>query len=335
VRVCIFGAGGVGSYLAVQFALAQGFDVSVIARGEQLRAIQRGGLTLLADGQRTHTENVVCVDHASKLPQQDFVFVAVKAHALPGIADDLASLIGDNGAVVFANNGIPWWWNYGLPGHGGHLHDLDPEGRLWRTLGPERAIGCVLYSANNLVSPGVVDHLGNNRWIIGEPTNQHTPRIAVLEQAMLAAGLNVSMSNDLRLEIWKKLLRNAPFNSLCALTRLPAADFCKVPGLIEMAQAIACEVIAVAAAKGWHLPGFVAEDVVRSGGLINGASPKPNALPSMLQDILQARPMEIEAILGQIYRFSQDERVPAPVLHNVLCILRGLDISRIQAGCVA
>jgi 2-dehydropantoate 2-reductase len=254
VKICIYGAGGVGSYLAVMFAQSGLCEVSVIARGKNLDAICRDGLALESEAGcfRIHSAN--CVANARELPQQDFVFVTVKAHDLPAIAHEIDSLVAPGGAAIFANNGIPWWWNHGLERGDGPLPTVDPDGRLWKLLGPEKAIGCVLYSANELISPGKVRHLGNNRWLVGEPTGVRSRRILTLTELMQGAGLHADIAEDLRLAIWTKLLRNAPFNSLCALTRLTADQFRSVPELSQLAQGMIDEVVAIAASKGWTLP---------------------------------------------------------------------------------
>lgn len=327
MKICIFGAGGVGSYLAAIFAKSGLCEVSVIARGAHLQEMRRNGLTLKCDEGAFRVDNISYADHARDLPQQDFVFVTVKAHGISTIVDDLAGLVAPGGAAIFANNGIPWWWNHGLNGAKGHLEKVDPGALLWNRLGPERALGCVLYSANALLAPGVVEHLGNNRWLIAEPDGTETQRVRALAKLMQDAGLNVVVPLDMRREIWTKLLRNAPFNSLCALTRLPANEFPRVPGLIEMAQHMVDEVITIAAVKGWVLPRQDVEQVVRFGGLMDAAAPKANALPSMLQDALQGRPMEVEAILGQICEFAKEESLDVPNLLTVLTILKGLDAS--------
>ena len=327
MRICIFGAGAIGSYVAAKLAISGAGEISVIGRGTHFDAIEMQGLRLKEEGQTKAVPPVTAVARASLLPQQDIVFVTVKAHGLSVIAEDIADLLAPNGVAVFANNGIPWWWNHGLPGQDGALSEVDAGAALWTKVGPQRALGCVLYSANHISAPGTVEHFGNNKWLIAEPSNEESQRARRVVQLMRDSQMNAELSNDLRAEIWKKLLRNAPFNSLCALTRLSAGDFPQVPGLVELAQTMTDEVVKVAAAKGWDLPAPSVMDVVKSGGLINSAVPNPQALPSMLHDALNGRQMEVAAILGQIRQFATEERLAVPAMSVVHSILAGLDTS--------
>lgn len=335
MRICIFGAGAIGSYIAAKLAISGAGEISVIGRGAHFEAIRNNGLYLEEEGWTTPVPAIGAFTHAAQLPKQDVVFVTVKAHGLSAIADDIAGLLSSDGVAVFANNGIPWWWNHGLVGSAGALSEVDPGGILWDRVEPGRALGCVLYSANHIGEPGTVTHLGNNKWLIAEPTNVESDRAAAIVDVMCAAGMQATLSTDVRAEIWKKLLRNAPFNTLCALTRLSAGEFPNVPGLVALAQAMTDEVVRVAGAKGWDLPPPDAMDVVKSGGLINRASPNPMALPSMLHDALNARPMEVAAILGQIRQFAIEEGLDVPATATVHTILAGLDASFASKASVA
>ena len=171
LKVCIFGAGGIGSYLAAKLAIAGSCEVSAIGRGYHIDAIKRNGLRLITTDETEHIHTIKAVTRADALPLQDVIIASVKATSLPAIADDIAGLLAPGGVVVFANNGIPWWWNFRNEEGEGHLWRVDPEGALWKRLGAEKVLGCVLYSANSITEAGTVTHLGNNRWILGEPGN--------------------------------------------------------------------------------------------------------------------------------------------------------------------
>ena len=179
MKVCIFGAGAIGGYLAARLLKASEHEVSVLARGTHLQAIRHQGLHLI-----TPTEDFVVYPHTatdqpSDLPPQDVVLVTLKAHTLPAIADQLAQLLRPEGQAVFINNGIPWWWSFGLTGEAPHsMPLLDPEGTLWRVVQPQRVIGCVAFSANAVTEPGVVRHTANNRWVLGEPNGEGSERLA-------------------------------------------------------------------------------------------------------------------------------------------------------------
>ncbi len=216
MKVCVFGAGAIGGHVAARLLAAKSADVSVVARGPALAAMRSRGLTLRFDGKEEIRARVpVATDDPATLPQQDYVIVTLKAPALPGVAATLAKLTKPDGCVVFLTNGIPWWWPQGI-NRPGPLQRLDPDGTLWSHL-CTRALGCVVYSPNEPVEPGVIVHRGANRWIIGEPDNTVTPRLTRIVEAFNAAGLKAEASTNVRREVWLKLVRNASNNTLSAL----------------------------------------------------------------------------------------------------------------------
>ncbi|MCX6044632.1 MAG: 2-dehydropantoate 2-reductase, partial [Chloroflexi bacterium] len=169
MRVCIYGAGAIGGYLGVQLALS-GVDVTLIARGPHLAAMQQHGLKLLIGGEE-RVAHPRCTSDATEVGPQDYVIIALKAHSVPGVVDALQPLLGPETAVVTATNGVPWWYFYHLAGpwvdH--QLTSVDPGGRQWARIGPERAIGCVVYPACEVVEPGVIQHIDGNQFTLGEP----------------------------------------------------------------------------------------------------------------------------------------------------------------------
>lgn len=336
MKICILGAGAIGGHVAVRLAAAGKAEVSVIARGEHLRAIQRDGMTLRNnEGESWHARFAQATDDPFSLPPQDVVLVALKASSLPGQAQALQHLLSDDGVAVFLNNGIPWWWNHGMQGGShGTLDLLDPEAQLWDLVRPERALGAVIYSPNEVQSPGVVFH-GNtqsNRYILGEPTDALTPRLQAIVDLMKDAGLGAETTRDVRREIWTKLLINVASNPLSALTRLDTAQLADDPDIRQLRRAIVTEVTDIAEAMGWTLSSPMKGP---SGGSGAGQSPAsrstPGIRPSMLQDVLLGRAMEVDALLGQPQRFARDYGLATPTLDVVLTLLRGLDRSRMNA----
>lgn len=327
MRICVFGTGAVGGYLAGRLLQAGTHDVSVVARGEQLRAIARDGLTLIeSDGQQV-LHPACATDQPHTLPPQDLVFVTLKAHALHASASAIAGLLGSEGSAVFVNNGIPWWWHHqGHANPGASLPLLDPDGALWNTVTPQRAIGCVVYSANEVLRPGVVQHSANNQWWLGEPNGTLSERVLATAQLMNQAGLNAEAVPDIRAQVWAKLLRNTPMNALCALTRLDVGSLACEPGLLGLFEALVDEVAAVATAHGVDLSARVAlaKAAPRLGGAVDGSAAPP-VRPSMLQDIELGRAMEVEPILGQLLAFAQLTNTPTPVLDLLVPLLRGLN----------
>ena len=177
MKVCVFGAGAVGGHIAARLLAAKADDVSVVARGAVLHAIRSRGFTLRSGGSEISAKAEKATDDPSTLAPQDLVIVALKAHAVPGAASAIARLLGPQGAAVFLLNGIPWWWPHGRRGESGPLRLLDPESALWTHVKPERALGCVVHSPNEMVEPAVVVHTGQNHLILGEPDGSSSARL--------------------------------------------------------------------------------------------------------------------------------------------------------------
>lgn len=329
MNICIFGAGAVGGYLGARLLGAGQHTVSIVARGAHGGAIASNGLTLIDAGHHMTVRPHAVTDKAGDLPVQDVVFVTLKAHALPTAAQDIGALLGRNGVAVFANNGIPWWWKYkSAADPGGPLSLLDPDGSLWTQVRPQRSIGCVVYSANEVVRPGVVQHVANNRWLLGEPDGSMPDRLLAIVDAMRSAGLWAEAVNDLRDRIWDKLLRNAPLNSICALTRLSVGDLGGDARLIALSHSVIEEIARVAADHGCDLSDRVevARAAIGLGGAMDGAV-HGRVLPSMLQDVLAGRRMEVQSILGQVQAFARETRTPSPVLDVLVALVCGLDLA--------
>jgi 2-dehydropantoate 2-reductase len=325
MKVCVFGAGAVGGHIATRMSAAGLADVSVVARGAHLDAIRKQGLTLKSGSSEIHAKPKVATDDAATLPQQDVVLVTLKAHALPQLASTLEKLTAPQGTIVFMLNGLPWWWPYGRSDVKGPLRLLDPDGELWTRL-REKTLGCVIYSPNELEGPGVIVHHGGNRWVIGEPSDQATPRLRTIVDLFNKSGLPAEIPSDVRAEIWRKLMNNASGNSLAALTRLGHHAIASDPDLKQLGIRIMRETLDVAAAVGSDLRSEI--DVEKIAGR---ATPGPAPKPSMLQDVLLGRPLEVEAHLGQTQAFARERKVPVPTIDLVLPLLRGLDRS-IRAG---
>ncbi|MBF6617723.1 MAG: 2-dehydropantoate 2-reductase [Candidimonas sp.] len=328
MKVCIFGAGAVGGYLAARISHANAAQVSVVARGAQKEAIERNGLRLDTPEGSFTVRPAIVTDRPEELPEQDVVFVTLKVMSQSAVAPALRRLVGDRGCAVFAANGIPWWWKHGSE-RPEHLPLLDHDGALWNTLEPTRALGCIVYSANEVIAPGVIRHLGNNRWVVGEPDGTISPRLQAVINLMQASGVNGEASTHIHTEIWAKLLRNASLNSLCALTRLPVDGLAEDPALLAQADALIDEIIAVAGAQGCDISAqrAAAREQLRRGGAEGGAPPVKGLRPSMLQDALAGRPLEVEAIVGQVQALAQEAGVPCPAIDTVLPLLRGLNRS--------
>jgi len=199
MKIGIYGAGAIGGYLGVQLALA-GEDVTLIARGPHLEAMKENGLKLLIDGEE-RVARPFCTSDPSEAGPQDFVIVTLKAHSAPAVVGAMQPLLGPDTAVVSAVNGVPWWYFYALEGpwRDHRLESVDPGGVQWDGIGPERAIGCVVYPATEVVEPGVIKHLSGNRFSLGEPSGEKTERVQALAGAL--GGAHIGADRDVHANI--------------------------------------------------------------------------------------------------------------------------------------
>ena len=321
MKVCIFGAGAVGGHTATRMLNSKsGDDVSIVARGAMLKAIRERGLTLRTGGKEFHAQPKVVTDDPSTLPPQDVVLVTVKAHALPAAAPAIGKLLAPDGVAVFLTNGIPWWYQHGRKGASGTLPLLDPDGALWREVKPERTLGCVVLSPNDMVEPGVIVHIGAHKLVIGEPDNTTTPRVQAVYDMIKRNDMDAQVSNDIRRDIWQKLSLNASGSTVTALIRSDLAQAGADDGLCAISAGIMRETLAVAAAHGTDLRAETdVEAAVRRG--------RPGQRTSMMQDALAGRPMECEALLGQTQAFARQLGIATPMIDIILPLVRGLDRS--------
>ncbi len=323
MRICIYGAGAIGGYLGAMLSTTDA-EVSLIARGPHLQAMQKHGLRLItAAGESVYQLN--CTDKPESLPPQDFVVVTLKAHSVPKIVPQIDALLATDGAVVTAVNGIPWWYFYGVEGalQNQRLHSVDPDDQQWQQLRPERAIGCVVYPACDLVEPGVIRHVEGNRFTLGEPSGEKTERVKSLSQIFIQAGLKAPVRPRIRDDIWVKLWGNLCFNPISALTQATLDVIATASGTRAIAHGMMAEAQSIAESLGVR---FAVDIDTR----INGAAKVGAHKTSMLQDLEQGRPMEIDALLTVVQELGKMTGIATPTIDIVL----GLVIQRAQqAGC--
>jgi len=314
MRVCIYGAGAIGGYLGVQLALA-GEEVTLIARGPHLQAMQRNGLRLLI-GDEERVAHPVCTDDPASAGTQDYVIITLKAHSVPAIADPLQALLGPETAVVTASNGVPWWYFYGLesPWRDRRLESVDPGGRLWESIGPQRVIGCVVYPAADVVEPGVIRHTEGNRFTLGEPDDSKSDRVRALSAALIGAGLRAPIRN-IRNDMWMKLWGNLAFNPISALTLETLDVVAGDSGTRAVARAMMMEAQTI----GERLGARFSVDVERR---LDGGAAVGKHRTSMLQDLELGRPMEIDALVGAVQEMGRLVEVATPTIDTVLALIR-------------
>ncbi|CAN5410968.1 2-dehydropantoate 2-reductase [soil metagenome] len=313
-KVTVLGAGAVGSHLAARLARSD-LDVSVVARGPQLQAIQARGLRYIGVA-GDFTVKMRATDNASELGPQDLVIVAVKAHSLNAALPSLRPLLGPTTPVIYAVNGIPWWYFYksGGPLDGHRLERLDPTGALWDEIGAERALACVIHSPNDLVEPGVVvNKAPSNNFKIGEPEIGRSDRIDRVA-AILSRGVpDVTISPNVRADVWRKLLQNLGSSLVGCLTSSTAKQISQAPALASVFRAALEEGARVAAALDEHIEPGVDAALVRMATLDHRSS--------MLQDLDNGRPMEIDAQFTVVQELSKLLEVRTPTLDTLISLL--------------
>lgn len=315
MKVCIYGAGAIGGYIGVQLARA-GADVSLIARGAHLESMRANGLTLLIDGEERNAR-LNCTDDPAELGPQDYVFVSLKAQSVPAVVDAMAPLLGNDTGIVTAVNGIPYWYfhRHGGALQGSTVESVDPGGKQWNVLRPERAIGCVVYPATEVVAPGVIQHVYGDKFPLGEPSGERTARVERLGALMEAGGLRAPVLDNIRDEIWLKLWGNLCFNPISALTHATLDVIASDEGTRAVAKGMMREAQTIAE----RLNIRFRVDIERR---INGAGAVGAHRTSMLQDLDRGRSLEIDALVTVVQELGRKTETPTPTIDTVLALVR-------------
>ncbi|MEL6646453.1 MAG: 2-dehydropantoate 2-reductase [Pseudomonadota bacterium] len=315
MKICIFGAGAIGGYMGAKLAQV-GADVSLVARGPHREAMEAHGLTLIEDSGTT-TQKVTVSEDPTALGPQDYVIVTLKAHSVPPVVDKMQPLIGPETTIVSGVNGVPWWYFHKIGGdlEGTRLASVDPGNAQWDGFGPDRVLGCVVYPAAEVKEPGVVTHIEGNRFSLGEPDGSKSERALALSKALSAAGLKAPVRPKLRDEIWVKLWGNLSFNPISALTHATLDVLCTDKGTRPVARAMMVEAQEIAEKLGVKFPIDVDRRI--DGGAAVGAH-----RTSMLQDLDQGRPMEIDALVASVQELGRVTQTPTPIIDTVLGLIQ-------------
>ncbi len=315
MKICIYGAGAIGGYLAVGLKRA-GADVTCIARGAHMRAIQESGLKLLIDDDEI-IEHMPCTEDPKEVGPQDYVIVALKAPSAHAVADTMTPLFHDRTAVVTAQNGLPWWYFYksGGPFEDRRITSVDPDDRQWELIGPERAIGCVVYPATEIIEPGVIRHTYGKRFSLGEPDGSKSTRLTALAEMMSSAGFQARIRTTIRDEIWIKLWGNLSLNPVSALTGGTLRQIIEDEGTHKVVRSMMLEAKDIAEALGITFK-------VNVDKRIAGALDVGDHKTSMLQDLEKGRTMEIDALVGSIQELAQLCDINTPTIDMVLALIK-------------
>ena len=315
MKVCVVGAGAIGGVLGARLAAA-GHDVSLVARGAHLGAIRANGIAL-KDGESARTLRVPASDDPGGLGPQDAVFIALKAYSIGPMLARLAPLLGPDTAVVTAINGIPWWYFCREGGRfdGARVECLDHDGAMLRALDAKHLIGCVVHASAEVIAPGVVHHTSGRDFILGEIDGAATPRLDAIAAALESASLRPVLSRRIRDDIWTKLIGNASYNPVAALTGALMSEINANPALLALIRRMMVEGMQVAEALGARITVTLEERF--------GLARKLGAAKiSMLQDLERGRPLEIDAIVTAVCELGRKAGVPTPTIDGVEALVR-------------
>ncbi|HXP68846.1 MAG TPA: 2-dehydropantoate 2-reductase [Candidatus Dormibacteraeota bacterium] len=305
MKFLIAGAGAIGAYMGACMARA-GQDVTLLARGPHLRAMQEHGVRVKSDDGDFEARPKIAA-HLEDVGPVDVVFLGVKAHGLTQLAPQLKPVLGQDTAVVGTQNGIPWWFFQGWGGeHAGmHLERVDPGGAIAAAIEPRRVLGSIVYFATDIVEPGVVRHTEGNRISLGEPDGTRSDRSRQIAEALIAAGLRCPVTTRIRQEIWVKILGNVAFNPISALTGATLVKMARDPDVNALVRRIMEETVAVGAKLGLEVPITIDQRIA-------GAEKVGEHKTSMLQDLEAGRPIELEAVVGAVVELGERLDVPMP-----------------------
>ncbi|MCH7477587.1 MAG: 2-dehydropantoate 2-reductase [SAR324 cluster bacterium] len=327
MKICVVGAGAIGGLVGVKMALA-GEDVTLIDVGPHLDAIRKNGLKLISpDGTEEVARDLKATSNMAEAGKQDLVVLAVKTHIIETIVKDLRALFGPDTMILPIQNGLPWWYfqKHGGEYDGRRLETVDPNGVIAANIEPERIIGCVVYPAGEVVSPGVIRHVEGNRFPVGELDGSETDRVKRVSDAFNNAKLKSFVLDNIRSEIWLKLWGNLSFNPISALTHATLVDICQTPLTRELAAAMMREAQDVAG----HLGITFRVDLEKR---IEGAEKVGKHKTSMLQDVEAGRRLELDALIGSVIELGRLTNIPTPHIEAVFALVKLLDQTMAEAS---
>ncbi|MEC7490818.1 MAG: 2-dehydropantoate 2-reductase [Pseudomonadota bacterium] len=315
MKFCVFGAGAVGGFVGGMVA-RRGTDVSLVARGDHLQAIQTNGLKVLTPDE-SFVVRVPATNYPAELGVQDVIFVSTKAHSLTEASKAMQPLIGPGTIVVAAQNGIPFWYFHAHgPPHNGHtLQTVDHGAKIASAIGNQRVVGCVITSSNVVEAPGIVRNIGNQVFTLGEPDGSISDRLLDISRILKDAGLDAPVSTDLRGEIWTKMWGNVSFSPMAVLTMSKLGPLVEGDDLRALGVGIMEEVQTVGEALGVTFKGTIES---RLEGTRRVAGHKT----SILQDLEAGRQMEVDGITGAVVELGRLLGVKTPMVDMVYALMR-------------
>jgi len=315
MKVCIVGAGAIGGLIGARLAASTDCEVSALARGETLAALNAEGWRL-KQGDRLVTGKAHASSDARELGPQDLVVVAVKAPSMAPIAAQIGALLKPDTIVLPAMNGVPWWFSEGLPAVGEQpLQSVDPGGAIARAIPLRHVIGCVVHLSAATTEPGLVQHRNGMGLIVGEPDGSASARLETLHALLAKAGFDVTSSDAIRHDIWYKLWGSMTMNPVSAITGATGDRMLDDPLVRGFCSAAMRE----AAAIGARIGCVIDQDpearhaITRELGAFK---------TSMLVDVERGKPIELDAIVTAVHEIGRRTGVPTPNIDALLGLTR-------------
>lgn len=303
MRICVVGAGAVGGFLGAWLAAG-----SALARGATLASLQRHGWRVVSEDTE-FTAPVRASDDPAELGPQDLVVIAVKAQAMPSVAAVIGPLLGPDTVVLPAMNGVPWWFfdGFGGPCAGRHLDSVDPGGRIAAAIPARHVIGCVVHLSAGTPEPGLVRHHRGTNLIIGEPDHRESGRLSEVAGVLSGGGLDVTVSTDIRTNVWYKLWGNLTINPVSALTGATADRILDDELVRAFCERAMVEAQLIGARIGCPITESPADrnKITRKLGAFRS---------SMLQDAEAGRDLELDALVGAVREIGAVVGVPTPAV---------------------
>ena len=318
MKFAVLGAGAIGAYVGAAVSHG-GHDVTLVARGPHLEAMRVHGVQVLSP-RGDFSAHPYATDDVSALADADVVFVALKAYALPELAPRLAEVLRPGALTIWAQNGIPWWYFQSHPGelNGIVLQSVDPGGAIERSIPPESIVGCVVYCSTEIVSPGVIRHVEGTRFVLGGPAGEQGGRLSPISGALKQGGLKAPVDDQIRNQIWLKLLGNVAFNPITALTGATLGQLGSLPEMVYLLRSLFTELSTVADALGVTLP--VSLERRLEAGIAVG-----DHKTSMLQDLEAGKPLEVDCLTGAVVEIAGLLGLHAPHTHTIHACAKLLD----------
>jgi 2-dehydropantoate 2-reductase len=317
MKICVVGAGSIGGLLGVKLALA-GEEVTLIARGKHLAAIQNNGLRITyPDGSSEVARDVPATSDMRSCGPQDLVILGLKAHQIAPVVDDIRTLFGPETMVLTTQNGLPWWYFQRKGGEfdGYRMQALDPDGRLTDGIEAQRIIGCIAYPAATITSPGVIRHIEGTRFPVGELDGSESERVQRVSETLIRAGFKSPVLADIRSEIWLKAWGNLSFNPISALCHATLVDICRFGPTRELAARMMTEAQTIAEKLGVTFR-------VPLEKRIAGAEKVGKHKTSMLQDVEAGRALETEALIGAVLEMGRLTDTPTPYIDAIYAAVK-------------